>query len=417
MSKFVKLVQARMRASGENWQKAKEWVRSRAPQNQSVAFASPHNSLAVTERSLTPFPDSSPASFVTAAPSARGVDRLSLAEHLELKSECDWYQPCIWDVAEVLWNTYGVSSDVGRLAERIGHETQNMVALIEDEVYRDRHSIEAFRAPLPAKLPNRFGIVPGAIRRLPGRMSMTLHEQVGSALKRASGFFDQASSRYGAREIGADFAKKGSALHRLRQRMALRLEVDVPGAPATTYLLDGETQVVGRPKAASKTEEDVPCTPDGLEEARQIVRALLDRDEDLRLHGVFLPQLVNLQPQDSREAKVEKRKSEHKAQRTEMLNEAAIGAFIACCKWLDGAARTKAPNKTISSYGAKHVVEGLTGLYIPNGVFIAAAMYKRFEMKRDYPSPNVTLGIGKRWYDEQFDRMRVATSVAYQPSA
>jgi hypothetical protein len=54
------------------------------------------------------------------------------------------------------------------------------------------------------------------------------------------------------------------------------------------------------------------------------------------------------------------------------------------------------PIKTtkISSYGMKHVVERITGVYISNGEFIAAALIAGYPYK--YEQPNVLFGMSNK---------------------
>ncbi len=49
---------------------------------------------------------------------------------------------------------------------------------------------------------------------------------------------------------------------------------------------------------------------------------------------------------------------------------------------------------TVSSYGAKHVMERATGKYVTNGVFIAAALVAGYTFK--YKQPNVLFGMSAR---------------------
>ncbi|MBQ0967462.1 hypothetical protein KBY91_31845 [Streptomyces sp. RK23] len=54
------------------------------------------------------------------------------------------------------------------------------------------------------------------------------------------------------------------------------------------------------------------------------------------------------------------------------------------------------PIKTHSadSYGVKHLIEDATGVYMPNGVFIAAALIVGYPFR--YDEPNVRFGMSQR---------------------
>ena len=54
--------------------------------------------------------------------------------------------------------------------------------------------------------------------------------------------------------------------------------------------------------------------------------------------------------------------------------------FAAACVLLGKMGKVKAPNKWYSSYGLKHLFEKKTG-YLPNGVFIVAALHTGFQYK------------------------------------
>ena len=66
--------------------------------------------------------------------------------------------------------------------------------------------------------------------------------------------------------------------------------------------------------------------------------------------------------------------------------------FAGACTLLEGMGKIKAINKRYSNYGLKHLFEKKTG-YIPNGVFIAAAIHCGFRYKTYDKSPNPCFNI------------------------
>jgi hypothetical protein len=66
--------------------------------------------------------------------------------------------------------------------------------------------------------------------------------------------------------------------------------------------------------------------------------------------------------------------------------------FAGACVLLEGMEKIKAINRRYSSYGLKHLFEKKTG-YIPNGIFIAAAIHCGFRYKAYGNSPNPCFNI------------------------
>jgi hypothetical protein len=61
--------------------------------------------------------------------------------------------------------------------------------------------------------------------------------------------------------------------------------------------------------------------------------------------------------------------------------------------WLrDNVTPIKTP--TAGSYGVKHLIERATGVYLPNGVFIASAFIVGYPFR--YDQPNVRFGMSRR---------------------
>jgi hypothetical protein len=82
--------------------------------------------------------------------------------------------------------------------------------------------------------------------------------------------------------------------------------------------------------------------------------------------------------------------------RDQMMNR--VIEFSRTVDWLRNQKRTKHPNPRVSSYGLKHVMERQTGLYVTNGLFIAAAIHLGIGYKK-HNSLNVTLALSSRAYD------------------
>jgi len=83
-------------------------------------------------------------------------------------------------------------------------------------------------------------------------------------------------------------------------------------------------------------------------------------------------------------------------------------AFETCLSFLEGVEKTKAQNKRHDSYGYKHIVENPSryfgipcssecySTYIPQGIFILAALASGFTMKQPGRLPNATFNISER---------------------
>lgn len=89
----------------------------------------------------------------------------------------------------------------------------------------------------------------------------------------------------------------------------------------------------------------------------------------------------------------EERNAELAKQREELLLE--VNAFEKVCEWLEKHGETRTTiNRTMNSYGWKHIVEKEIGVYVSNGVFIAAAIHSGFEYKIAAPdSPNAYFNL------------------------
>ena len=78
------------------------------------------------------------------------------------------------------------------------------------------------------------------------------------------------------------------------------------------------------------------------------------------------------------------------------LTETDADIFTRVCGWLRGMSALKHPNRRVTSYGLKHLVEAALGDYVANGVFIAAAVHCGFALERIPGSPNVYFNIAQR---------------------
>jgi hypothetical protein len=96
---------------------------------------------------------------------------------------------------------------------------------------------------------------------------------------------------------------------------------------------------------------------------------------------------------DWRRKTPQKRAAELRNDRETIREPRSLAQFMAARGWLSRFGRIKALNKRGTSYGLKHVAEGDIG-YATNGVFIAAAIAERFNVRRTDPgSPNAFFNI------------------------
>ena len=75
-------------------------------------------------------------------------------------------------------------------------------------------------------------------------------------------------------------------------------------------------------------------------------------------------------------------KEEHEEGKQTMIDKADV--FLTVCDWLKNINKIKTINKLNTSYGLKHMVERhmkrtRTGDHVPNGIFIAAAIFSGFK--------------------------------------
>ena len=323
--------------------------------------------------------------------------RLPLSVHQELDAERRWYEPLMFDAFELIWNSYGVASDVGRLADRMVWRTGDVMRVrIVDEAWADGYREEASHFPdvrdeTPRK--NRFSFERiGRGRALPRHVSPELHEALGEGLKRASRFFRRVLKEYEGRDVCAWFKTGDVGVAKLRAKMAERLSREHPSAPLSVYLNDGES--IGDP-LADRIAMTFPPTPRTRDEARAVLQGVLDRHPLLNAYGMGFAYR-------DRGKTLDERKAWHEESRAALLDGEYLEAFMRCCAWLDGAVRTKTPTSAGDSYRVKHVAERATNGYVPNGALIAAAFYKQVPFADgDLESPNMRLALSKRWLEEQ----------------
>ncbi|MGC0372529.1 hypothetical protein [Streptomyces sp. SAI-229] len=94
---------------------------------------------------------------------------------------------------------------------------------------------------------------------------------------------------------------------------------------------------------------------------------------------------------DSHRLAASRRRAELAAAREQLRHDEYLVAETAL--WLrDNVMPIKTP--TASSYGVKHLIERATGVYMPNGVFIASAFIVGYPFR--YDEPNVLFGMSRR---------------------
>lgn len=86
--------------------------------------------------------------------------------------------------------------------------------------------------------------------------------------------------------------------------------------------------------------------------------------------------------------------SEHEEEKIRLINSRK--AFKICCEWFLGKMKKKTINYKASSYGIKHTIEDESGVYIPNGVAIAAAICCGFNIKIEGPNANFNIILPRK---------------------
>jgi len=130
---------------------------------------------------------------------------------------------------------------------------------------------------------------------------------------------------------------------------------------------------------ASTLETPLPADP--IIDARKVLYTVLRTQPELMLEGFKTPLNAHLWP----------------SSRSAMLrDDVHINAFVDARMWLRDRQKQKTFNRTGTSYGWKHVAEREMETYIPNGLFIAAAIEEGFCIQRERGTPNVFLNIARK---------------------
>jgi hypothetical protein len=116
------------------------------------------------------------------------------------------------------------------------------------------------------------------------------------------------------------------------------------------------------------------------------IQAVINQVHQLNAYGVGVPHDRNRTAQDT-----QKQQAEWQA---ELL--ASTELFEQICAWLAPLkSKIEIKAKELSSYTLKHVAERNIGRYVPNGVFIAAAIHCGFLFKPVEFTQNVLFNISK----------------------
>ena len=87
----------------------------------------------------------------------------------------------------------------------------------------------------------------------------------------------------------------------------------------------------------------------------------------------------------------------------DVLSDADAETFLRVCAWLHGMTALKHCNRHTTSYVLKHAAEDAIHSYVPNGVFIAAALHCGFTITRIAHSPNCYCNISQRDLQRAYD--------------
>jgi hypothetical protein len=79
-----------------------------------------------------------------------------------------------------------------------------------------------------------------------------------------------------------------------------------------------------------------------------------------------------------------------------------IPELDACVQWLEPMEKIKSFNDYRNSYAIKHIVEQASGMYIPNGIAIVAAIHCGFKYERIRTNARFNIGERKvkKWLKE-----------------
>ena len=171
------------------------------------------------------------------------------------------------------------------------------------------------------------------------------------------------------------------------------LNISFQQALSAIRALGERTAALSRATGVPLKYSDLTLVQEG--ELQQQLRGVVQAHPDLTAFGLGVYNQGRKSPsQVGQEVRLGQ---EEMLQPKEMLN------FVLCCEWLDQVERTKRPTRKHQSYGYKHRVERWLGAFkgfgchISNGMFIAAAVHKGFEIQATRPgSPNCYLNISSR---------------------
>lgn len=188
---------------------------------------------------------------------------------------------------------------------------------------------------------------------------------------------------------------KGEGMSLRSRTRFVRESLDIPFQQAQSAI-----RALGERTAALSSSTGVPLKYSDLvlvqeTELREELRRVIQARPDITAFG------LGVFDQDrKRRAQVEE---ELRSGQEEMLRPKELLNFVLCCEWLDQVERTKRPTRKHHSYGHKHRVERWLGAFkgfgchISNGMFIAAAIHKGFEIRATRPgSPNCYLNVSTK---------------------
>lgn len=123
------------------------------------------------------------------------------------------------------------------------------------------------------------------------------------------------------------------------------------------------------------------------------IRRVLDEHPQLSAHGLRPPRSVAAQFDMSE-------------MRSYLTDERGLDEVQRCVDWFSTAElNAKAYDDSPSSYSVKHVVEAQPPRrYVSNGAAVVAALLCGVPIHDD-GSPNPGLGLNRRWYDAEHDRV------------
>lgn len=172
--------------------------------------------------------------------------RPAVAAYLVLLRELRWSREFFLDSSELIWNTYGVRSDVGCNVEKLacsGHAASmgDFEWWVEDLAREDgAYDRAAFGEAVDRQRLNRFSFERRP-RPLPRGLSVALHLALGKGVKRTLKTYERAGDLVAlrgeaplAREVAPLLAKKLATLTKWRAQMAARFAVEHPGR-STAY--------------------------------------------------------------------------------------------------------------------------------------------------------------------------------------